>query len=209
MIHANDFPTPIVEAGKVPFDHAQWLAAKNKPVSLAMQVVENPTLAEQSWNDYFNAAVAEALPVNPVFLPLANLHKKTLPGTEAQRQQFIHDFTDPNPALTAFVRACRFKAVYRVFPDGSKDGPDLPEGVKIDRAPKLVGNSNQSKYLHWFAKTDPAAFDTWLHANLNYWTQFRTDPKPEQFTATPADAKPATLSSLADRIAARRENRAA
>jgi hypothetical protein len=206
--HANDFPTPIVEAGKVPFDHAQWLAAKDKPKSLPMQQVESPTLAEQSWAEFFNKAAADGLVPNPVFLPPVTLHKKCLPGSEAQRQQYIHAFEDANPEITAFVRQCRYKAVYQRFPDGSKDGPEMPP-VKLQRGRELAAQVQGIKYLKWFEQTDPAAFEVWIHQNLNFWTQFRTDPKPEQFTATPTDAKPATLTTLADRIAARRENRAA
>ena len=72
----------------------------------------------------------------------------------AQHAGYIHEFTDKNAQFTAVIRASRYKAVYGVWPDGSKTGPVIPKGLTPDQLKRLYGQAQMTKYLKWFRLID-------------------------------------------------------
>jgi hypothetical protein len=126
--------------------------------SVALVSNQDQTSDDQSWLEWFNrTSLQEALP-NPVLSAPIVLGIRVALGTPQQRQQYVHDFIDAgNPPLTAVVRASRYKAVYGVWPDGSKDGPQLPRGLREDRVKWLLGQSTIGKFQKWLRELDPSA----------------------------------------------------
>lgn len=173
---------PVVRAGVTPIDLTAWndrrakrIAAAEAPAVLRPERIKNePQGSEADWlNWYLKTTEHDAISNHDLraMVIAKGKGRKIMPGTAAQHEAYTSEFDGQE--LGEFIRQFRQKAVYGMWPDGSKNGPALPS-MSIEQLKRLVAQSTEMKYLKWFRGSDPVGYAKWLETHPTYRTRSST-----------------------------------
>lgn len=180
--YLSEVPPPIIPAGQVPFDIAAWKArrAPKQPAPTPPpEVIQVENQGDEAdWLEWHLAMNDQQLMSNDDLRALAVAKgKKIAPGTIDHHDAYIRDagtFEYPD-----ILRMYRQYAIFQVWADGTKLGPDLP-AMRCDKLKWLTGQSQLTKYLKWYRVQDPDGFAAWIAANPNYRSQAGLPALPKE-----------------------------